>query len=323
MRGTVIAVTAIFVVLALLLGTLAFFYWNAVLHPRLRTEGVSQAEILASSQANFIADALRSGDGQDRRRRVIAALDELLLLRDAKSGVPYFESIDLQIDYDVVPMPKGSLDLHRGAKAATGFRTEVALYDPETSEILGVAAFRVSDRFFQQLARDVRGELTTIFVSVIAILTVVWAVLLSILAKLQRQRTKLLEQERRYHRLVDNLSTYFVYWRDAEGKLTFVSDAAARVLGLPAEEVIPRMQERMSGADVIDVQGADGVVHHLELSEVRAFDSEGMIREAVLAAPGEADMRLRNLLDDDAIDHVDIHTASWGCFLARAERSGD
>src|SRR4029079_19054956 len=85
MRGTVIAVTAIFVVLALLLGTLAFFYWNAVLHPRLRTEGVSQAEILASSQANFIADALRSGDGQDRRRRVIAALDELLLLRDAKS----------------------------------------------------------------------------------------------------------------------------------------------------------------------------------------------------------------------------------------------
>jgi len=34
-------------------------------------------------------------------------------------------------------------------------------------------------------------------------------------------------------------------------------------------------------------------------------------------------MRLRNLLDDDAIDHVDIHTASWGCFLARAERSGD
>lgn len=58
-------------------------------------------------------------------------------------------------------------------------------------------------------------------------------------------------------------------------------------------------------------------------TSLRAFDSEGMIREAVLAAPGEADMRLRNLLDDDAIDHVDIHTATWGCFLARAERSGD
>jgi hypothetical protein len=56
-------------------------------------------------------------------------------------------------------------------------------------------------------------------------------------------------------------------------------------------------------------------------TSLRAFDSEGMIREAVLAAPGEADMHLRALLDDDAIDHVDIHTASWGCFLARAERS--
>lgn len=58
-------------------------------------------------------------------------------------------------------------------------------------------------------------------------------------------------------------------------------------------------------------------------TSLRAFDSEGMIREAVLAAPGEADMRLRTLLDDDAIDHVDIHTASWGCFLARAERCDD
>ena len=282
MKNTVVAVTAIFALLALLLGTLVFVYWSAVLHPRLRTEGVSQAEILASSQGNFIADALRSGDAQDRRRRVIAALDELLLLRDARSGIPYFESVDLQIDYDTLQAPKGSLDVHRGARAGTGFRTEVALYDPETSELLGVATFRVSDRFFQQLARDVRGELTTIFAGVLGILVVVWAVLLSVLAKLQRQRSELIEQERRYHRLVDNLSTYFVYGRDAAGKVTFVSEPASRVLGLSVDEVIPRLQERVAPPKAtgeheygIDIQGADGVVHHLELSEVRAFDEEG------------------------------------------------
>jgi two-component system sensor histidine kinase/response regulator len=199
MKGMVIAVTAVFALLALLLGALAFVYWNAVLHPRLRTEAVSQAEILASSQANFVTNALRA-DEQDRRRRVIAALDELLLLRDAKSGIPYFESVDLQIDYDALHAPKGSLDLHRGARAGTGFKSEVALYDSETSELLGVATFRVSDRFFQQLARDVRNELTTILASVLALLTIVWAVLLSVLTKMQRQRSEIIEQERRYHR---------------------------------------------------------------------------------------------------------------------------
>ncbi len=197
MKGMVVVVTAVFALLALLLGALAFVYWNAVLHPRLRTEAVSQAEILASSQANFVTNALRA-DEQDRRRRVIAALDELLLLRDAKSGIPYFESVDLQIDYDALPAPKGSLDLHRGARAGTGFKSEVALYDSETSELLGVATFRVSDRFFQQLARDVRNELTTILASVLALLTIMWAVLLSVLTKMQRQRSEILEQERRY-----------------------------------------------------------------------------------------------------------------------------
>lgn len=56
-------------------------------------------------------------------------------------------------------------------------------------------------------------------------------------------------------------------------------------------------------------------------TSLRAFDRAGMIRQALLVAPGEADAGLRGLLEDEAIDHVDIHTASWGCFLARAERS--
>ncbi|HVR40562.1 MAG TPA: response regulator, partial [Thermoanaerobaculia bacterium] len=281
MKRVVLAVTAIFALLALLLGALVAVYWNAVLHPRLRSEAVSQAEILASSQANFVAAALRSGEGPERVRHVIGALDGLLLLRDTHSGIPYFESIDLQIDYDAVQAPKGSLELHRGAKGGSGFKTEVALYDPETYELLGVATFHVSDRFFQQLARDVRSEMTIIFAAVLALLAVVWAVLLGVLTKFQRQRSELIEQERRYHRLVDNLSTYFVYGRGADGGLTFVSDAASRVLGIPSHEVLGRMQERVatprSGEHeyTVDVHGADGVVHHLELSEVQAFDEEG------------------------------------------------
>lgn len=79
-------------------------------------------------------------------------------------------------------------------------------------------------------------------------------------------------------------------------------------------------------------EGVDRAAHYRDkmpplidrrTTSLRAFDRHGMIRAAALAAPGEADAGVRTLLADGAIDHVDIHTSAWGCFLARAERSDD
>ncbi|HEU0310224.1 MAG TPA: DUF1203 domain-containing protein [Sphingomicrobium sp.] len=54
---------------------------------------------------------------------------------------------------------------------------------------------------------------------------------------------------------------------------------------------------------------------------LRAFDATGMMVDAALAQPGEADPVVRRMLANDAVDHVDAHTATRGCFMARAERS--
>ncbi|WP_019831988.1 DUF1203 domain-containing protein [Sphingomonas sp. PR090111-T3T-6A] len=56
---------------------------------------------------------------------------------------------------------------------------------------------------------------------------------------------------------------------------------------------------------------------------LRGFDAAGMMRAAMVAEPGGADAGIRGLLDDEEILYVDVHTAAWGCFLARAERSDD
>ena len=53
---------------------------------------------------------------------------------------------------------------------------------------------------------------------------------------------------------------------------------------------------------------------------IRAFDANGMMAEAALAQPGEADAVIRRLLDDPAVDHLDAHNAIRGCFAARVER---
>lgn len=54
---------------------------------------------------------------------------------------------------------------------------------------------------------------------------------------------------------------------------------------------------------------------------LRGFDRDGMLRDARLAAPGEADAAIRAMLADAAIDHIDAHNAAPGCFAARVDRA--
>ena len=53
---------------------------------------------------------------------------------------------------------------------------------------------------------------------------------------------------------------------------------------------------------------------------IRAFDVAGMMTDAALVQPGEADAAFRKMLADPAVDHLDAHNATRGCFAARVER---
>jgi Protein of unknown function (DUF1203) len=54
----------------------------------------------------------------------------------------------------------------------------------------------------------------------------------------------------------------------------------------------------------------------------RAFDADGMLRNAALALPGEADSKIRALFDQPEIAYLHAHNAAHGCFSAKVERSG-
>jgi hypothetical protein len=54
---------------------------------------------------------------------------------------------------------------------------------------------------------------------------------------------------------------------------------------------------------------------------LRAFDADGMMVEAALAQPGEADPAIRKLLANPAATHIDAHNAIRGCFAARIDRT--
>lgn len=76
-------------------------------------------------------------------------------------------------------------------------------------------------------------------------------------------------------------------------------------------------------------RGVDAACYRGELPPVlrtrtlalRAFDSDGMLLAARLAAPGEAEAAIRDLFADDRADYIHAHNAAAGCFAARIERN--
>ncbi|MCC6129918.1 MAG: response regulator [Acidobacteria bacterium] len=314
--GALVAVTVIFIVLGLAVASLMTWYRTSVLEPRLKQEAVANAEILARSQSYVLARVLRNESGEERQRLLSTVLDELMLLRDAESGTPYFVNIGLQVDYDVVRAAPLSLDLSKSNEEKGSFVASVPVFDPRTDELLAVASFRVSDRLFQELNRTVTGQLTRVTVAVEGLLVILWAVLLALLRKLERQKLEkgraereLSRQEQRYERLVDSLSSYFVYSKTPAGRLASVSASVKQVLGFSPEVFRDRFAEGLSAPAPaegskereertfeVELDDESGGRHHVELSEVVLRDDSGHI----LAVDGIArDVTAQRVLEEE------------------------
>lgn len=54
---------------------------------------------------------------------------------------------------------------------------------------------------------------------------------------------------------------------------------------------------------------------------LRGFDSEGMMADAILTQPGEADTGIRKLFANPEIQTIHAHNATRGCFSAKIERA--
>ena len=61
-------------------------------------------------------------------------------------------------------------------------------------------------------------------------------------------------------------------------------------------------------------------VFETRVLSLRGIDRNGMMAEAALAQPGEADAVIRKLFDNPDVETIHAHNAVRGCFSARIER---
>ncbi|HWC56641.1 MAG TPA: DUF1203 domain-containing protein [Sphingomicrobium sp.] len=61
-------------------------------------------------------------------------------------------------------------------------------------------------------------------------------------------------------------------------------------------------------------------VFEKRILSLRAFDKDGMMADAILTQPGEADAGIRKLFANPEIETIHAHNATRGCFSAKIER---
>ena len=76
-------------------------------------------------------------------------------------------------------------------------------------------------------------------------------------------------------------------------------------------------------ADAEQAEFVDEVppVFEKRVLSLRGFDKDGMMIDAILTQPGEADVGIRKLFDNAEIETIHAHNAVRGCFSARIERN--
>ena len=62
-------------------------------------------------------------------------------------------------------------------------------------------------------------------------------------------------------------------------------------------------------------------VFEKRILSLRGFDRQGMMAEAILTQPGEADEGIRKLFANPEIETIHAHNATRGCFSAKIERN--
>ncbi|HKC03673.1 MAG TPA: DUF1203 domain-containing protein [Sphingomicrobium sp.] len=62
-------------------------------------------------------------------------------------------------------------------------------------------------------------------------------------------------------------------------------------------------------------------VFETRVLSLRGFDADGMMAEALLTQPGEAEAGIRTLFANPEIETIHAHNATRGCFSAKIERN--
>ncbi|MCB1887581.1 MAG: response regulator [Rhodocyclaceae bacterium] len=283
-----VAVTPLFLGLAVSLGVLIAYYWFAVLAPQLDANAQASARALANSQAQLLADAIDLTDPDAGHRRLSGVMDEILIAREPTSGEQLFVGLSVEFDYEVLAVPRGVFNLAKGRVACTDcLPVDVPLFGRDSPELLGIAHFRANMQFMEDIKADVRDKLWFGAALLMVVIGGIWWSVVSLLRNIAAS-------ERNLRAIFDAAPLPMALVRRGDGVVLQGNRAAAELFGvketglpgLVARELQREQQGRTPllgppgrddaepGAREVEIEGQDGRRHWV-LASSRAVEFLG------------------------------------------------
>ncbi len=233
-------ITLVFVLLAAVLEGALVSYWLFALEPRLRSEASAYSQALSTAQAQIIAFEIADEHGQRRADNLSLAMDKILLFRVPQSEKPFTKKIRLELDYDVIKAPPGSLDMSFGEKTPSNcVNVPIALFSPTTRELLGIAHFSNNLAVIENLESEVRTKLTLASALIIILLIVVWLTISSLNGRLSNYASDLARAREISEKTIASLQDSRIIL-SPEGTITEINPYSANLLGYAKEEMVGR-----------------------------------------------------------------------------------
>ncbi len=230
----------VFILLAAILEGALASYWLFALEPRLRSEASAYSQALSTAQAQVLAFEISEKEDRQREEKLSLAMDKILLFRVPQSQKPFTKKISLELDYDVVKAPPGSLDFSFGEEIPENCITvSIALFSPLSRELLGIAHFSNNLAVIEDLEREVRTKLTLASALIILLLIVVWLTISSLNARLSNYAADLARAREISEKTIASLQDSRIAL-NPEGNIVEINPYAANLLGYKEEEMLGR-----------------------------------------------------------------------------------
>lgn len=181
-------------------------YWQYSLQPRLYLAAKTQATVLAQSQATTLIATLENNGAETLTAAFRSNLQQMLIVEDPAIGGRYIRNVSLDLDYDTLPAPPGSLDFQQDKSGCSEcFDIAIPLIG-HLGDLYGVAHFKISDAYFQNLSSEMRSKLYAETSLAVSLLLLVWLTLAIMFHRLHRAKQKIEASDQAKTRFMANVT---------------------------------------------------------------------------------------------------------------------
>jgi diguanylate cyclase (GGDEF)-like protein len=183
----------LFIFIALVILIFSLINWELELKPRLINEAIMNLQIMSDARAKSIQAQLQNIEESGDLSTIHNSFNEILLINDPLSGEKIFQGVELEVDFDALPLSTSIYNLKAGnTDCDQCIKTESPIYTRSTGELYGIIKIYANPVLYQRLVTDIGFQLSIVLSGVLFVITLAWFITSKLLIQLKERESKLL-----------------------------------------------------------------------------------------------------------------------------------